>query len=182
MSNIIYEDADEYDGFDGYDYPGDDGDNDVDEQYNHQPDSLDDCPDGEDVGELADALELNRKLKEIMSSGLDPTTMQNELSRLMSGMSVNQGMDDIPRGGGAMNPPPLSQVNSNTMETKMSSTGRGGQKKRVNVKTGPKIAKSRSAGKTFSDRESEVMAKNNALLLKKMIKIQTTKSQHVATK
>ena len=71
MSNIIYEDADEYDGFDGYDYPGDDGDNDVDEQYNHQPDSLDDCPDGEDVGELADALELNRKLKEVGETETD---------------------------------------------------------------------------------------------------------------
>ena len=68
MSNIIYEDAD-YGGYDGYEYPGqtypdDDDGYDVDEQYN-QPDSLDDCPDGEDVGELADALELNRKLKEV---------------------------------------------------------------------------------------------------------------------
>merc|ERR1711871_17998 len=40
------------------------------------------------------------------------------------------------------------------------------------------MPKSRSAGKTFSDRESEIMAKNNAILLKKMIKIQTTRSNH----
>ena len=42
----------------------------------------------EDVGALADALELNTKLKEIMSSGLDPVSMQEELNRLMSGMQV----------------------------------------------------------------------------------------------
>ena len=73
-----------------------------------------------------------------MSSGLDPATMQNELSRLVSNMAVNPGIEGAHEehqgGRGTMNPPPLSQVNSNTMGAKMQSMERGAQKKRGNMK------------------------------------------------
>ena len=72
-----------------------------------------------------------------MSSGLDPATMQNELSRLVSNMAVNPGIEGAHEhqgGRGSMNPPPLSQVNSNTMGAKMQSMERGAQKKRGNMK------------------------------------------------
>jgi len=74
MSNIIYED-DQDEGYGGYGYDDKDEDYGYDEyeeapkEY-QQPNSLDEAPDQEDVEELADALELNRKLKEV-SWGVD---------------------------------------------------------------------------------------------------------------
>ncbi|GMH52155.1 hypothetical protein TrST_g4237 [Triparma strigata] len=69
----------------------------------------------EDVGALADALELNTKLKEIMSSGLDPVSMQEELNRLMSGMQqMDVGPSQNPHSK-IHNPPPLANVTQSSM-------------------------------------------------------------------
>lgn len=61
----------------------------------HAPPATHDLEDAEeDVGALADALELNKRLKDIMSSGMEPGAMQEELNRLMGAMAMAGGEDE----------------------------------------------------------------------------------------
>ena len=138
--------------------------------------------DDEDVEALADALELNKKLKSIVSSGLDPETMQAELTKLMGSMSLQQqrqqtqheeaererererGPDPFNPAGRRRNRAAPSHNQSRTVRMKKAS------KESTSVHRPPKGA---NFGKTFSDHEQAVMAKNNRRLLEKMIKIQS---------
>ena len=146
----------------------------------------------EDVGALADALELNKKLKEIMSSGMEPGAMQAELNQLMSSMSVAGG--DV--GGGASppdqhqqqqqhRPPPLSNATNKDLQRvgqaqrKQQQRNRVGNPSVVGASDVRRPPKGVNAGKTFSDHEAMVMAKNNQRLLNKMIKIQTSKGDTI---
>ena len=65
----------------------------------HAPPATHDLEDAEeDVGALADALELNKRLKDIMSSGMEPGKMQEELNRLVGQMAMAGGVGDKDEG------------------------------------------------------------------------------------
>ncbi|GMH84735.1 hypothetical protein TL16_g10011 [Triparma laevis f. inornata] len=139
----------------------------------------------EDVGALADALTLNTKLKEIMSSGLDPVTMQEELNKLMAGMQqMEVSPQEQSRQKAVHNPPPLANITQSSMNQQ-----RGYGQQQSGNKVAKKMAapadktrrpqKGVNAGKTFSEHEAMQQAKNNQRLLSKMIKIQTSKSDTI---
>ena len=151
--------------------------------------------DEEEVEALGDALELNKKLKMIMSSNLDPVSMQQQLTALMGQMEGGGG-------GGGGNPNqqqqqrnhPKQQQQQQQQQKQQQQQQRhhphpqqqqqqqhpqrkplGGMSHNSNMK---QAMKSANSGKTFSSREAMAQQKNNQMLLKKMIKIQTTPSSN----
>ncbi len=156
------------------DYYEDDGYYDQDEDFYGDeryapPQTNELLEDDEDVEKLSDALSLNKRLKEIMSSGLDPVSMQNELARLMGGMG-DMNMNPSADGGGGASKPLRQSTNTNM---------NGGMRRPVKSKQIDQIRrppKGANAGQTFTHQERVSMQKNNERLLNRMISIQTKRS------
>jgi len=127
-----YEDADQYEGEDG------------------------ESDDEEEVAALGDAMELNQKLKQIMSSDLDPIAMQEQLNALMGGMNIN--MDTSQN---------HSQQRQQQQPRQQQRMVEGGKQSRKPLNNGMshnnmrKAMKSTNSGKTFSNQEQVAQARNN---------------------
>ena len=163
----------------------------------HQPPPTSDLEDEEEMEQLTDALELNKQLKTIMASGLDPATMQQELQALMAKMSVGADPSSsaaAPNSGALKNSSShynqqqqqyhqqQQEQEQQEQQQQQRSNGVGGMQPRkqqapprLSSKDGHMRAppKNTSSGKTFSQQESVEQARDNQRLLRNMIRIQT---------